>query len=442
MTNEASLKVAYLTSGAANMFCGSCMRDNTLAVAMRELSVDMLLLPTYTPIRTDENNVSSERVFFGGVNIFLQQKIPLFRYLPRSFDRILDNPRFIRWATKRSTSVDAKQLGALTVSMLKGKQGNQRKEVDRLCDWMVDSFRPKLINLSNALIAGCVPELRKRLSVPIVVTLQGDDIFLDELTPKYRDQAIAEIQRIDRDIDAYVAFSSYYADYMANRLGIARDKIHCVPLGIDVTDFSNLKTNETSAESKKTSIGYLARMAPEKGLHVLVDAFIKLHQTHGLSETQLLMAGWMGDHRKEYVDQQFAKLDDAGLKHAYQYFGTIDRQEKIDFLSRLDILSVPTTYHEPKGLFVLEAMACGIPVVQPNHGAFPEIIRETGGGILCASDDADDTAEKLASLLRNNEERKNIGKAARDAVLQHRTAKVMAAKTLELYQRLIPSTRK
>ena len=84
------MKIASITAGAAGMYCGSCLRDNTLAAALIEAGHDALLIPTYTPIRTDDENVSQPRIFFGGLNVYLQQKTGLFRHTPRWFDRLLD----------------------------------------------------------------------------------------------------------------------------------------------------------------------------------------------------------------------------------------------------------------------------------------------------------------------------------------------------------------
>ena len=163
------------------MFCGSCLHDNALAKALHTDGWDVMLVPFYTPIRTDEQDVSVDQVFFGGINVYLQQKIPFFRYLPSLFDRVLDNPKLIRRVTKNAIETDAKMLGSLALSMLKGAQGNQRKEVQRVCKWLVGE-QPDLIVISNILVAGFVPALKMQLDVPVLVTLQGDDLFLDGLT--------------------------------------------------------------------------------------------------------------------------------------------------------------------------------------------------------------------------------------------------------------------
>ena len=212
---ESSPRIAYITAGAAGMYCGSCLRDNALASALQKQGVDIQLVPTYTPLRTDEEDVSIQRVFFGGINVYLQQKMPLFRRLPQVADWILDQPRLIRWASQRSLSNNPSELGELALSMLRGTSGNQRREVVKLVDWL-DESRPNLINLSNMLIAGCVPAVKKALNVPILVTLQGDDIFLEGLSTAQRRQVLAEIERLVEYVDGFIVFSQFYADFMAD----------------------------------------------------------------------------------------------------------------------------------------------------------------------------------------------------------------------------------
>ena len=79
------MRIAHISAGAAGMYCGTCIHDNTLATALKRLGVDVALIPTYTPLRTDEQDVSIDRVFYGGINVFLQQKWSLFRHTPRTF---------------------------------------------------------------------------------------------------------------------------------------------------------------------------------------------------------------------------------------------------------------------------------------------------------------------------------------------------------------------
>src|SRR5437879_442909 len=207
------MRIAYITAGAAGMYCGSCLHDNTLVAALTAQGHDALLIPTYTPIRTDEMDVSQKRVFFGGINVYLQQKSALFRHTPWVLDRLLDAPRLLRWVSRFAVKTQAERLGDLTISVLRGEHGHQRKEVAKLAGWLATDVRPEIINLTNALISGMVPEIKRRVGVPILCTLQGDDVFLEALPEPHRSESLALIREHCRQIDGFIATSNYYADF-------------------------------------------------------------------------------------------------------------------------------------------------------------------------------------------------------------------------------------
>src|SRR5262245_45192000 len=285
------MRIASITAGAAGMFCGSCMRDNTLVAALIDLGHDALLIPTYTPIRTDEQDVSQSRVFFGGINVYLEQKTGLFRHTPSWFDRLFNFPTLLRWVSRFAVSVRAEELGELTVSMLERSHGKQRKEVDKVIDWLENEWRPDVVLLTNVLLSGIVPELKRRLNVPIVATLQGDDIFLESLPQSFRQRSMALIRENCAAVDGFIATCGYYADFMAVYLELPRQRIEIIYPGIKIpqTDSRNLKF-ETQ------TIGYFARIAPEKGLHVLAEAFILLRKSADGAPARLRISGWLGEH--------------------------------------------------------------------------------------------------------------------------------------------------
>ncbi|MBC8355855.1 MAG: glycosyltransferase family 4 protein [Planctomycetes bacterium] len=432
-------KIAYLTAGAAGMYCGSCMHDNTLASALTRLGVDVQLIPTYTPIRTDEEDVSIDQIFFGGINVFLEQKVPGFRFLPSFVRSLLDRPSLIRWATKRASSTSPDSLGALTVSMLRGDQGYQAAEVTKICDWLSKTAHPDLVNFSNVMIAGCVPHLKRELNVPVVVTLQGDDVFLESLPEPYKSRALAEIRNLVQHIDAFLAHSQYYANFMSKYLGIPPEKFRVVPLGIETTGFRPADESPDERKDKPKTIGYLARLAPEKGLHVLVDAFIELSKRDATQDVRLEIAGWLGENNRQYAEAEFAKLHEAGLRDRFHYAGSISRDEKVAFLHRLDVLSVPTTYCEPKGLFVLEALAACVPVVLPSHGAFPELIKATGGGRLVEPNNPIALADELERTLLDPSACRRLGHEGAKVVHERYNAQVMARATLDVLSEFVPA---
>ncbi len=436
------------------MICGSCLHDNTLARALIELGHDVQLIPLYTPIRTDEVDVSSSRIFYGGINMYLQQRMPLFRRLPKWLDRWLDQPWLINWASGRSVQIAPDRVADLTLSILRGREGFQRKEVERLAEWLTGDLRPDVINFSNILTAGCVPEIKRRLDVPVVVTLQGDDIFLNGLPEPHKSEALAEIRSLVEQIDGFIANTQFYADAMSDLMGIPRERIDVVPLGIDGRDLAEgVRGREGEGEKERIStspplplspspsppptVGYLARLAPEKGLHVLADAFVLLRRMPGTENARLAIGGWMGEANRKYAEGVFAKLQAAGLGDAFEYIGEVDRRGKIDLLRSIDVLAVPTTYREPKGLFVLESLAAGVPVVQPDHGAFPEVLAELGGGVLHRPEDPQHLAERLHELLLDPDRRRQLGQAGQTAVLATRNPRQMAERTAAVLTRIV-----
>src|SRR5438093_10439185 len=273
------MKIAYITAGAAGMYCGSCMHDNTLVAALAAQGHDALLVPLYTPIRTDEPDVSQKQIFFGGINVFLEQQIPLFRHTPRLIDRLFNSPALLRWASRFAVKTRAENLGDLTISVLKGEHGYQAKEVMKLIDWLEMEVRPEIINLTNVLLSGLVHELKRRLKIPVLATLQGDDVFLEALPESSKKQALDLVRAHCREIDGFIATSVYYADFMAEYLSIPRDKIHVVYPGLNLAGHSPLSEERELGErganraTRPLTIGYFARICPEKGLHILADAF-------------------------------------------------------------------------------------------------------------------------------------------------------------------------
>lgn len=418
------------------MICGSCLRDNNLAHELRALQCDVILVPVYTPIRTDVENASDDHLLFGGVSVYLEQRSRIFRKLPRSLTSWLDRPGFInRLTAKNSIKIDAGQLGELTLSMLRGEHGNQRNEVTRCVAWMKEKARPDLVNLSNLLIAGFVPALKRELNVPVLVTLQGDDLFLEELTDQHRPEVLAELRRLAREVDGFITFSESYAQSMAELLEIPREKFHIVTIGIDSRDFSGLKR----ISGRPPTVGYFGRIAPEKGFARIVDAFIHLHSEHNLGKACLKAAGWLGENNREFFETQVGRIEAAGLGQNFNYTGAPGRQGKLEFFSSIDAFSLPTTCREPKGLPVLEALASGIPVVQPEHGIFPEMLSKTGGGILIAPGDSKVLAASLAKLLENPGKAEQLGEEGRTGVIGKCTGRHMANETLNIYRQFLES---
>lgn len=422
------MRIAYIAAGAAGMYCGSCLHDNTLAAALLASGHDVSLIPTYTPMRTDEADVSLESVYFGAVNVYLQQKSSLFRHTPRFLDRILDRPGLLNWVSRFAASTDARELGALTYSMLRGEAGFQQKELERLTEF-VQSLDPEVIQLTNAMFLGIGGALRRRLNVPVVCGLTGEDLFLAELSEQWLSKVRDEMQRRATEVDGFIATSRYYAETMVEFLQIDDRRMHVVPLGITLDDYMDQPPPQKPQD--EVTIGYLARICPEKGLQILIEAFRLLAADH--PQVRLRVAGYLGARDRKFLAEQQEKVGRWGLESRVEFLGEVDREQKLQLLRGIDLFSVPTVYKEPKGLFLLEAWACGVPVVQPRHGAFPELIETSGGGVLVEPGSATALAEALSGLIASPEQRHSLGRKGQRAVFHRYGAAEMAARTMDVY---------
>ena len=413
------------------MYCGSCLRDNALATELIARGHDVTLLPVYTPTLTDEQNVSEHKVFFGGISVYLEQYVPLFRKSPRWLDRLWDSTPMLQLASRRSISTSPKMLGELTVSMLKGEEGFQHKEISKLLDWLKREGAPDVVSLPYSLLLGLAKPIKEALGRPICCTLQGEDLFLEGLLEPYRSEAKSLIRANIRHVDAFIAVSDYYAGFMPGYLGIPPEKIRVVPLGINLQGY---EIREREPEQPFT-VGFFARIAPEKGLHVLARAYQKLRGEGDLPEdSRLEVAGYLAPEHKSYLNDIEQQMKECDLASEFYYHGVLNREQKIAFLQSLDVLSVPATYDEPKGMFLLEAMACGVPLVQPSRGAFTEIIQKTSSGLLVEPDDAESLAAGILRIYEDPALREKLGQSGFEKVREHYSVARMADRALEVYE--------
>ena len=427
------MRIACITAGAGRMYCGSCLRDNALARALMEAGHDVLLVPTYTPTRTDEPNASLNRVFLGGVNVYLQQHFAIFRKSPQALDRVWDFTPVLKLLTRMGLSVDPANLGKLTVSMLRGADGFLRKEVLRLVRFFASEVQPDVVSLPNSLLIGLAPAIKAEMKAPVCCTLQGEDLFLEGLAEPHRSESLRMIRAQAPYVDAFIAVSRYGAESMAGYLGIDRSRIHVVPLGINFEGFDAAG----QADPEPFTIGFLARIAPEKGLRFLCEAYRILRSRAELPPSRLLAAGYLGPEHKPYLARIRKDLASWGLADQFHYQGELDRKGKLEFLRALSVFSVPESYADPKGLFLLEAMACGIPVVQPRRGAFGEIIETAGGGILVEPDSPDALAQGFWELWKDPARRRELGARGYRGVRAHYSAARMAETALAVYQSVL-----
>jgi glycosyltransferase involved in cell wall biosynthesis len=262
--------------------------------------------------------------------------------------------------------------------------------------------------------------------------LHGEDIFLEGMPQPYQQEALDIIRERARDVDRFLAISSYYREMFSSWVGLDRSKIDVVWPGIALQDYHD----SFAPASRPLTIGFLARFVPEKGLHLLVDAFIRLHRSGEFPDLQLIAGGYVSRAYKTYVDGIRKTIKDNALEDRVKLLGTLERHEKLNLFKQIDVFSVPAPYREPKGISILEALASGVPVVQPEHGAYPEWIHATRGGVLYRPNDVGDLTGKLAALLRNAGLRKQLGQQGRQGIFEKFSSECMASGTLDVLRRL------
>jgi glycosyltransferase involved in cell wall biosynthesis len=431
------MRILTVTAGAAGMYCGSCTRDNALARELVRRGHDVTLVPVYTPTRPDEPNISRQQVLFGGISVYLQQYLPIFRRTPRALDRLWDSPGVIRAFASRALSTDARMLGDLTVSMLRGESGVLRKEFDKLVDWVREEPVPDVIELPNTLLIALAAPLKRVLGRPVCCAMQGEELFVDALISPYRERALALIREQVGTVDRFMAVGDYCAEFMSQYLRLPHDRVSVVPLGISMDGYTRRDASASARDGEPIRIGYFARLAPEKGLDVLVDAYVRLRRRIPDVPLRLDVAGYLPRANAEYLARCHAMMTDAGCASEFSYRGEVDREGKLAFLRGIDVLSVPATYDEPKGLFLLEAMASGVPVVQPRRGGFTEIVERTGGGLLVDRNDPGALTEGLRRVCTDTALRAQLAANAFEGVRTQYTVAHSATRLLEAYETVL-----
>lgn len=426
------MNITYIAAGAAGSYCGACMRDVVLARGLTARGHDVQLLPMYTPLRADGPDVSADRVFLGGINAYLQDKSAIFRHTPAFLDRLLDNRLLLKLVSRFAIKTRPQDLGGMTVSVLRGPDGRQRKEVDKVVRYLEECPRPDVINLTNSLLSGLVPAMRERLDVPLVCTLQGEESFIGEFDEPHRSQAIDLLRQHARAIDLFIAQGEAHADEMTEFLAVEPERIQVVRPGVDLELYS-----EPEARAREPfRIGYLSRIAPEKGLDVLCDAF-RIIEARRPGQAILCIAGEIRGPNKLFWKSLRADLDRHGLLDRVEYVGAPDGPEKVRFLRSCSIFAVPSRLPERRAMAWLEAMAAGLPVVAPDRGVFPEIVSLTGGGVVVPTDTPEALADATSKLQDDPDQADRLGRSARAGVVEHFSGDRMVTDTLAAYEKLI-----
>ena len=366
-----------IPGSGGNFYCGNCLRDSKYVLALRKQGYKVTKLPMYLPIFADEHDLSDIPVFYGAISLYLKLRYPFLRKAPSWIDRLLNSRTMLKLAASMAGSTRAKGLGEMTISMLLGEQGLQKEDLEKMVDWIAENCQPDVIHISNALLLGLARRLKERLNVIIACSLQDEDTWIEPMQKEFRDKIWELMHERSGDVDAFIAVSSYYSDYMKDHMKLPAEKVHTVLLGVDPSDYQVIPVTK-----KKRNIGFISHMCYANGLDILVDAFLDLKGRPGFEDVNLVLTGGSTGDDKKFIRGVKRKIKRSGHNSSVEFHDDFDGPGRTEFFNKVTVISVPQREGYAFGLFLLEAMASGIPVVQPDIGAFPEIIGTKGAGIL------------------------------------------------------------
>ena len=424
------MNIMHIIPGSGGSFyCGNCLRDAKYVEAMRKSNHMVRKLPMYLPLFADEHDLSREiPVFYGAISIYLKQLFPIFRKAPGWVDRALNSKPMLKLASKFAGSTRAKGLEEMTISMLLGEEGQQKEELQKMIDWIVENCDPDVIHLSNALLLGLAHQLGERMQVPVICSLQDEDVWVDVMKPSAAESVWKLMSTKAEDVAKFISVSDYYAVVMKDKMSLPDEKVASVHIGVDPADYTFKPVTE-----KKRNIGYVSRMCHENGLDILVDAFILLKQKEGFGDVNLVLTGGSTGDDKKFLADIRSRIRENGLQKQVEFHEDFEEQGLRDYLEKVSVVSVPVRNGEAFGIYLLECMVSGIPVVQPALGAFPEIVELAGGGVIYKENTPEALALALEKLLSDPKALDSLSRAGKEGVDKHFHIDVQAERMVEVY---------
>ncbi len=424
------MKVAYVIPGSGlKFYCQNCFRDNALIQSIASLGHDVVKVPMYLPSDLDsDGNIAHTPVFYGAINVYLKEKLPLYRHAPEWMESIFDSPALLGLASKKSSSTRPTGLEELTLSMLLGEKGHMASELDHLIQYLKKEVAPDVVHLSNALLLGLVHRIKNDLGAGVVCSLQDENEWVDLMDEHYQQQVWDLMAEKAADVDLFVTTSRFYSEKSQKQLKLPADRIRVVYGGMDLDryEISTLPFNPPV-------IGYLCRMSEYFGLGILVDAFLKLKKDRQFKDLKLHLTGGYTSDDKSFVNGMLKKIAEDGFTNDVIVFSEFCKESRIKFLKSLTLLSVPVPTGESFGAYQIEALAAGVPIVQPNVGCYPEIVEATQGGVLYEPNTGEKLADAIASLLSDQEKVRKLGEQGREVVLAQFTMDQMVKKIERIY---------
>lgn len=382
------MKILFILPGAGDSFyCGNCFRDNLQAMALRKAGHEVVIMPLYLPLKQTSMQGAAP-LFFPATTYYVEQKMFGRRKMPLWMKRLLGTDALLSMASSMSGTTSAAGMEGMTLSMIEGEGTAFEENVKELIDWVKQTEKPDVVQLSSSLLLGIAKELKSEMDIPIVCSLQDEEVWIDSLKPEYVQKAWKSVVSNARFVDRFITTSYYYQQVVKTKLPQLGHVDVFYP-GIDVAKY------RSDVYPADPTIGFFYRMNELDGLDILADAFVLLKQRGTVPHLKLRIGGGYMSPDKKLVKQVKRTLkpyaSDVVIEETY------DMDEHADFYRKITVLSVPLRFQEGVGLYLCEAFAAGRPAVEPNTGSFAEIVGDAG--LIYEPNDAEHLADALENML-------------------------------------------
>ncbi len=423
--------IQIIPGSGGSFYCGNCLRDSKYFNALRAAGHQVTKIPMYLPLFADEHDISEVPIFYGAISLYLKQVYPIFRKAPKWMENLLNSKPMMKMAASMAGSTNAKGLEDMTLSMLLGEQGQQKEELEHMVNWIAEHCKPDIIHISNALLLGLAKRLKEKIGVPVLCSLQDEDVWIDPMQPHFQKKIWNLMHERAKDVDMLVSVSHFFAGVMKKRMNLSEDKVKTIHLGVDANDYQYLSTT-----GKPRNVGYISRMCHKDGFDIVVDAFINLKKKPGFEDVKLITTGGSTGDDAQFLKEQKLKLKNNNLLDHFEISPDFEGKSVNDFFKKVVMVSVPVRIGEAFGMYQLESMASGVPVVQPALGAFPEIIELSGGGVTYMPNSPEKLSETWAELLNNPEQLEKLSRDGYEGTKKKFNIHNHAAEIIGLYESL------
>lgn len=424
------MKILFILPGAGDSFyCGNCFRDNLQAMALRKAGHEVVIMPLYLPLK-QTSMLGAAPLFFPATTYYVEQKMFGRRKMPLWMKRLLGTDALLSMASSMSGTTSAEGMEGMTLSMIEGEGTAFEENVKELIDWVKQTEKPDVVQLSSSLLLGIAKELKREMDIPIVCSLQDEEVWIDSLKPEFVRKAWMSVVANAKYVDRFITTNYYYQQVVKTKL----PQLGLVDVfypGIDVAKY------HSDVYPADPTIGFFYRMNELDGMDILADAFVLLKQRGTVPHLKLRIGGGYTSPDKKLIKQVKRTLKPYAADVVIEE--TYDMDEHADFYRKITVLSVPLRFQEGVGLYLCEAFAAGRSAVEPNTGSFAEIVGDAG--LIYEPNDAQHLADALEKMLTDNQFYDRCKESAQTLARERYDAAVLAKKLTDFYGKLLHELR-